>query len=122
MILDKLTQENGILVVQTQRGQVKANNAYSQWNLCDYTGDDALRVLDARVQFCQQLGIDLDHLVMPRQTHSTNVKVIDQDFIDAKTAQEFLSRGINSSCVMQLRSECINSCCHSCMLLFNPQN
>lgn len=107
MILDKLIQENGILVVQTQRGQVKANNAYSQWNLCDYTGDDALRVLDARVQFCQQLGIDLDHLVMPRQTHSTNVKVIDQDFIDASIeTQDEMLEGVDAI-VTKLPGLCI---------------
>ena len=35
-----------IRVVQTLRGVVDHRNAYSQWNLCDYTGDDALRVLD----------------------------------------------------------------------------
>ncbi len=107
MILDKLTQENGILVVQTQRGQVKANNAYSQWNLCDYTGDDALRVLDARVQFCQQLGIDLDHLVMPRQTHSTNVKIIGQDFIDASIeTQDEMLEGVDAI-VTKLPGLCI---------------
>lgn len=107
MVLDKLMQENGILVVQTQRGKVKANDAYSQWNLCDYTGDDALRVLDARVQFCQQLGIDLDHLVMPRQTHSTNVKVIDQDFIDASIeSQDEMLEGVDAM-VTKLPALCI---------------
>lgn len=107
MILDKLIQEDGILVVQTQRGQVKANNAYSQWNLCDYTGDNALRVLDARVQFCQQLGIDLDHLVVPRQTHSINVKVIDQDFIDASIeAQDEMLEGVDAI-VTKLPGLCI---------------
>lgn len=42
----------GIKAVQVQRGTVDHRNAYSQWNLCDYTGDDALRVLDARLVFC----------------------------------------------------------------------
>jgi copper oxidase (laccase) domain-containing protein len=84
MTLDQLKfncDTPGITVLQTQRGEIETSNPYSQWNLCDYTGDDALRVLDSRMQFCQQLGIDLDHLVMPRQTHSTNIKVLDNAFL-----------------------------------------
>ncbi len=85
MTLDQLKfncDTPGITVLQTQRGEIETSNPYSQWNLCDYTGDDALRVLDSRMQFCQQLGIDLDHLVMPRQTHSTNIKVLDNAFLE----------------------------------------
>jgi YfiH family protein len=78
----------GIGVVQTLRGEVEPRNPYSQWNLCDYTGDDALRVLNARLTFCQQMGIALDQLVMPRQSHTTHVAVIDQDFFDADIAQQ----------------------------------
>ncbi len=78
----------GIGVVQTLRGEVEPRNPYSQWNLCDYTGDDALRVLNARLTFCQQMGIDLDQLVMPRQSHTTHVAVIGQDFFDADIAQQ----------------------------------
>lgn len=77
-----------IRVVQTLRGEVDGRNPYSQWNLCDYTGDDALRVLNARLTFCQQMGIDLDQLVMPRQSHTTHVAVIDQDFLDADIDQQ----------------------------------
>ena len=87
MTLDQLKWKDelpGFLAVQTQRGMVNPRNAYSQWNLCDYTGDDALRVLDARLVFCQLMGIDLDQLVMPRQTHTTHVAVIDQNYLDEK--------------------------------------
>ncbi len=77
-----------IRVVQTLRGEVDGRNPYSQWNLCDYTGDDALRVLNSRLTFCQQMGIDLDQLVMPRQSHTTHVAVIDQDFLDADIDQQ----------------------------------
>jgi len=91
MELDELkfnVNVQGIKAVQTQRGAVNAHDSYSQWNLCDYTGDDALSVLDSRMQFCQQLGIDLDHLVMPRQTHSTNIKIIGQDYLDASIEEQ----------------------------------
>ena len=64
----------------TTRGEVDKRNAYSGVNLCDYVGDDALRVLDARITLAMQLGVDLDDLIMPRQTHSCHVAVIDERF------------------------------------------
>lgn len=110
MNLDELTFSRdcwGVRVVQTLRGEVDVRNAYSQWNLCDYTGDDALRVLDARMQLSQQLGVDLDHLVMPRQTHSTNVTVIDEEFLDASIeAQDTTLEGVDAL-VTKLSGVCI---------------
>ena len=70
----------GVQAFSTTRGQVDGRNAYSGVNLCDYVGDDALRVLDARLTLAMQLGVDLDDLVMPRQTHSCRVAVIDERF------------------------------------------
>lgn len=91
MTLDKLELSciaPDIRVVQSQRGVVDPRNPYSQWNLCDYTGDDALRVLNSRLTFCQQMGIDLDRLVMPRQSHTTHVAVIDQEFLNVEIEEQ----------------------------------
>ena len=88
---------SNVVAVTTQRGEAKKGENYSQWNLCDYTGDDALRVLDARLVFCQKMGIDLDHLIMPRQTHSTTVRVINQNFMDASIeAQDDMLEGVDA--------------------------
>ena len=110
MILDQLKLtgcDETIQAFSTQRGAVKAGDAYSQWNLCDYTGDDALRVLNARMELCQQLGIDLDHLVMPRQTHNTTVKVIDHRFMDASIEeQDSMLEGVDAL-VTKLEGVCI---------------
>lgn len=110
LILDNLKLNgsgSNIVAVSTQRGEAKQGENYSQWNLCDYTGDDALRVLDARMAFCQQLGIELDHLVMPRQTHSTNVRVINQDFLDASIeTQDEMLEGVDAL-VCNVRGVCI---------------
>ena len=83
MELDKLSFKvpvQGVVAFSTMRGKVEARNAYSGVNLCDYVGDDALRVLDSRLSLALQLGVDLDDLVMPRQTHSCRVAVIDEAF------------------------------------------
>ena len=70
----------GVEAFSTTRGKINARNPYSGVNLCDYVGDDALRVLDSRLTLAMQLGVDLDDLVMPRQTHSCRVAVIDEHF------------------------------------------
>ena len=110
MILDQLKlscNPPDIRVVQTQRGTVNPCNAYSQWNLCDYTGDDALRVLNARLTFCQQMSIDLDQLVMPRQSHTAHVAVINQDFLDADIEQQERSLNDIDALVTALPGICI---------------
>ena len=78
--LDFVKAIEGVKAFSTTRGEVDRRYAYSGVNLCDYVGDDALRVLDARLTLAMQLGVDLDDLVMPRQTHSCRVAVIDEDF------------------------------------------
>lgn len=78
--LDFVRSVEGVEAFSTTRGQVDGRNAYSGVNLCDYVGDDALRVLDARLTLAMQLGVDLDDLIMPRQTHSCRVAVIDEHF------------------------------------------
>ncbi len=127
MILDKLLLkgcDERYSALQTQRGEAAKNDPYSQWNLCDYTGDDALRVLDARVQFCQQLGIDLDHLVMPRQTHSTNVKVLDQNFLDASIEEQDTALEGVDALVTKMAGVCIGVNTADCVpiALVDPRN
>ena len=78
--LDFVNPVEGVEAFSTTRGEVDGRNAYSGVNLCDYVGDDALRVLDARITLAMQLGVDLEDMIMPRQTHSCHVAVIDQRF------------------------------------------
>lgn len=78
----------GVVAFSTTRGEVDGRNPYSGVNLCDYVGDDALRVLDARISLAMQLGVNLDSMVMPRQTHSCRVAVIDSQFIDSDIEQQ----------------------------------
>lgn len=77
-----------VTAFSTTRGEVDGRNPYSGVNLCDYVGDDALRVLDARIMLAMQLGVDLDAVVMPRQTHSCNVAVIDNHYLNSDIDQQ----------------------------------
>lgn len=59
-------------------GQVarEGSPAYDCFNLCHYTGDDAGHVESCRAVFAASLGVLPDSVVVPRQTHSTNVLII----------------------------------------------
>lgn len=69
-----------VRVFFSQRGTVDDNNPYSSFNACDYTGDDINHVNLCRKQLCSHLRTS--HLIIPQQTHSLNVKIIDSLDID----------------------------------------
>lgn len=72
-----LLSHPGIVAISTCRGVVIENDNYSGFNACHYTGDTLSHVEDCRKRLCQLLSIPLDHLIIPRQTHSLNVAVIE---------------------------------------------
>lgn len=63
------------------RGTVDAQNYYSGINLCDYTGDDIFHINYCRESLCELMGIELNKLIMPRQTHSARAEGVDDDFL-----------------------------------------
>lgn len=97
----------GVKAFTTMRGKVDNRNKYSQFNVCNYTGDDALHVLDCRMMMCMELGIDMDSLVMPHQTHSDRVAVIDQNYFNLDIdKQEIFLDGVDAL-VTRLKGVCI---------------
>lgn len=65
-----------IVAISTCRGVVIENDNYSGFNACHYTGDTPSHVEACRKRLCQWLSIPHNHLIIPRQTHSLNVAVI----------------------------------------------
>lgn len=62
----------------TSRGMdADASNPYSGFNVCHYSGDDLSHVADCRRLLCETMGIAEDSLIVPRQTHSSKVLLID---------------------------------------------
>lgn len=54
-----------------------AEDAYAGFNVCHYTGDAPAHVANCRRELAAYIGTDVNRLVIPRQTHSVNVAVID---------------------------------------------
>ena len=71
----------------TVRGDADPPNPYSQINCCDYTGDSPEHISESRKAVCHELGIDEASLITARQTHSTNVAIIDTATMQLTVAQ-----------------------------------
>lgn len=59
----------------TERGAADCFSPYSEFNCCGYTGDNPAHVDDCLKRLRTLLGTE--HIVTARQTHNTNVAVID---------------------------------------------
>lgn len=56
--------------------------AYSSFNITHYCGDAPEHVAECREALCAHLGIDDEHLVLPRQTHTDHVYVLDRKYFE----------------------------------------
>lgn len=54
--------------------------AYAGFNACHYVGDTPGHVARCRALLARELGVEVAALVIPRQTHSSNVAVIDDKY------------------------------------------
>lgn len=90
----------------TTRGACTPSEPYSGFNLCHYTGDNPAHTGACRDSLAEMFGIPSDRIVIPRQTHSTNVAVItalpvspdDIEDVDAVvTDQRGLIIGVNTA-------------------------
>lgn len=74
-----------VTAFSTERGpEVKPGAPYSGFNACHYTGDSATHVAESRASLCRKLGIEPDHVIIPRQTHSDRAVIIDTLPVAAK--------------------------------------
>lgn len=90
----------------TTRGTCRRESPYSGFNLCHYTGDAPVHTTECRDSLSRYFNIATDRIIIPRQTHSTNVATIETlpiptsaiDGVDAVvTAQRGLIIGVNTA-------------------------
>lgn len=68
----------GIVAVSVKRSAPRPDLPYSGFNICHYTGDTPDHVAECRRALVERLRIDPERLIIPRQTHSDRVAVIDR--------------------------------------------
>ena len=65
----------------TRHGGVSAGN-YGEFNINEYCGDSAEHIATNRAALCEELGIELSHLIMPHQIHGIEVRQIGEEFLN----------------------------------------
>ena len=65
----------------TERMGGVSQGHYASFNINRYCGDEESAVAENRSLLCRELGVDDKHLILPHQTHSTCVHVIDEAFL-----------------------------------------
>ncbi len=78
---------NGVLAFSTMRGEGPGN--YGGFNITPYCGDSPRHVEMCRASLCAQLGIADSQLILPYQTHSDKVAVIDSHFLQLSNDEQY---------------------------------
>ncbi|MFI3239236.1 MAG: peptidoglycan editing factor PgeF [Bacteroidales bacterium] len=73
---------SNITAFSTLRGRIDANDPYSGFNICNYTGDNTEHISECREVLCNSFGNEKMKIFMPKQSHSSNVAVIDSVFLE----------------------------------------
>lgn len=72
---------NRVAAFSTTRHGGRGSGAYGTFNCTPYTGDELGVVLANQELLCKLVGVTAERLIIPYQTHSCNVMVIDESFI-----------------------------------------
>ena len=103
-----LQKEQDIIAFSTERGLVDMDAPYDGFNITWYTDDNAQHIADCRRDMCQMLGIDDQHLVLPRQVHDTKVAEVTADNIgDRFEGVDALITTLPRTCIGVSTADCV---------------
>lgn len=72
---------NQVVAFSTTRHGGCGSGAYGSLNCTPYTGDELSVVLSNQELLCKLVGITAEQLIVPYQTHSCNVLIVDETFM-----------------------------------------
>ena len=72
---------NRVTAFSTTRHGGRGSGAYGTFNCTPYTGDEPGVVLANQELLCRLVGVTAERLIIPYQTHSCNVMIIDESFM-----------------------------------------
>lgn len=105
----------------TTEGGVSEGN-YATLNLGMYSGDSLENVMENRLRLSSVIGLPLENLFFPHQTHQDKIYVIDEEFLHfPKNRQDELLDGVDAL-ITNVKSVCIGVTTADCVpiLLFDP--
>jgi len=103
------TNANSVMAFTTLRQTGVSGSTYHSMNLANHVGDNPEHVMQNRKMLATNLGIRVDQLIFPEQTHTSNIKVIEDEFIDADELlkTDALITNQKSICLCILTADCV---------------
>ena len=89
--------------------------AYASFNITPYCGDAPNNVLLCRTELAQELGITEQRVVLPFQTHTNQVKVVEESFFDFPLQEQVAYLEEVDALVTRLPGVCIGVSTADCV-------
>lgn len=104
-----------VVAFSTTRHGGFGKGAYSDFNINEYCGDDADTVIRNREALCEQLGMDAKNIIMPHQTHGTEIRVIGPEFLElSSNSRRMVLEGVDAL-MTSVRGVCIGVSTADCI-------
>lgn len=101
-----------------------SENTYATFNLGLHSGDNINNVSENRLLLSKSLGIDIDSLITPFQTHGDNICIIDDVFFSKNEAERSSLLYGTDAVITNKKNICIGVTTADCVpiLIFDPIN
>lgn len=105
-----------------RQGGVSVGN-YASYNLSPYSGDQSENYTRNRLDLCEQLGINSGELIIPFQTHGSEILEIDDQFIQLSPTEMTLALNGIDGLFTRLQHICIGVTTADCvpLLFYDPE-
>ncbi|MBR5324698.1 MAG: peptidoglycan editing factor PgeF [Muribaculaceae bacterium] len=122
MDLLKYNISDNVIAFSTKRGG--GEGSYEKFNITHYCGDSAEHVSACRKELCEELNIKDDNLILPRQTHETNIIDIDEEFLSLNKTEQIQKLYGVDAIITSVSSVCIGVSTADCipLLLYDANN
>ena len=103
---------------------IKTDAPYAGFNLTDYCGDNPVHVAECRENLCAELKITDSQLLLPHQTHTNRVALVDAPLMEMDSSERYAHLQNVDALVTALPRVCIGISTADCVpvLLYDPQN
>lgn len=105
----------------SREGGVSVGN-YASFNLSPFSGDNPVDFAENQRILCKKLGINSGQLIIPIQTHETEIRLIDEDFFELSADKKFNYLHGVDALLTQLPEVCIGVTTADCvpLLFYDP--
>ena len=113
-----------VVAFSTKRAGGVGQGAYSSFNITHYCGDSTENVVANRALLCAELGVEDERLILPHQTHGTEVVEIDKAFLSLDAASRAQSLHAVDAIFTREKAICIGVSTADCIpvLLYDEKS